>query len=80
MGKTGESDPISVFRRIVPLPQAGPNSMRAEVLITAFATVAVTVGGGRRHVVVGEVGDDDPIWDAIERRSDWARSVAFRLE
>jgi hypothetical protein len=33
-----------LFSRIVSLPLAGPNSMRAEILLTAFTGAVITVG------------------------------------
>jgi hypothetical protein len=38
------ADTKSAFWMIVPLPQAGPNSHRSEVLLTAFADAVVTCG------------------------------------
>ena len=35
--------PEELFSHIVAFPQAGPNSMRAEILLTAFAQQVVTV-------------------------------------
>jgi hypothetical protein len=75
-----EANPVSAFSRILPFPEAGPNSMRAEVLIGAFATTAVTVGAGERLVVAGNVDDSDPIWMILEDHSEWGRSVAFKIE
>jgi hypothetical protein len=35
---------LAAFSRILPLPGAGANSMRSEVLLTAFAECVVTAG------------------------------------
>lgn len=75
-----EADPVSAFSRMLPLPEAGPNSMRAEVLIKAFARTAVTVGAGGRHVVAGDVKNDDPIWTFLENHSEWRRAIAFKID
>jgi hypothetical protein len=45
---------LSVFSRIVPLPKAGPNSMRGEVLLSAFADAVLTVDGNGLHWIVAE--------------------------
>ena len=75
-----EADPVAAFNRMLPLPEAGPNSMRAEVLVKAFAETAVTVGSGERYVVAGEVEASDPIWTFLEDHSDWKRVVAFKVD
>jgi hypothetical protein len=75
-----EADPVAAFSRMLPFPEAGPNSMRAEVLIAAFAATAITVGRGDRHVVAGEVEASDPIWTFLEDHSDWKRVVAFKVD
>lgn len=50
-----------LFTRIVAFPRAGVNSMRSDVLLTAFAEQVVTVAKGGRDVIRGEVTDTDPI-------------------
>ena len=71
--------PEALFFRIVALPEAGPNSMRAEVLLTAFAQKVVTVGANGRLIIKGEVAPTAEIWQLIEARSGWKRTVAFCL-
>ena len=66
------------FVRIVPFPEAGANSMRSEVLLTAFAEQVVTAADGVRECVKGDVADADPVWRLLPS-SGWARVVAFRL-
>lgn len=75
-----ESDPLEAFERMLPLPEAGPNSVRAEVLIKAFATTAITVGRGERYVVAGELEANDPIWTFLEHHPEWKRIVAFKVD
>lgn len=75
-----EAPLVSAFKQMLPLPEAGPNSLRAEVLITAFAATAVTVGGGDRYVVAGDVESSDPIWTFLEDHSKWKRIVAFKVD
>src|SRR2546421_3101868 len=69
-----------VFSRILPLPQAGPNSMRGEVLLTAFARDVVTQRENDRHVIKGNTSMHDEVWDIINSDPGWKRVIAFRLE
>lgn len=66
------------FERIVPFPEAGVNSMRSEVLLTAFAERVVTVAEDGRECIKGDVTDADPVWRVLPSAG-WARVVAFRL-
>ena len=75
-----EGDAKSAFSKILPLRAAGPNSMRAEVLIKAFAATAVTVWQGGRHTLAGAVLDSDRIWDLLADHPTWRRAVAFKVE
>jgi hypothetical protein len=68
------------FSRIVPLPQAGPNSMRGEVLLVAFARDVVSQGEDGRHVVTGDISMHDEVWDILNSDPKWKRVIAFRLE
>src|SRR5205085_11168511 len=68
-----------VFSRILPLPQAGPNSMRGEVLLTAFARDVVTQRENDRHVIKGNTSMHDDVWDIINSDPDWKRVIAFRI-
>ena len=61
-----------------PFPQAGPNSMHGEVLLTAFATQVVTACGCETRVLRGTVADDDPAWQALRADPLWKRVIAFR--
>jgi hypothetical protein len=69
-----------VFHRLVPFPEAGPNSIRPEVLLTAFATTVVTWHLGRVTVVKGEVSPDDEIERVVAAHPLWKRWVAFRMD
>jgi hypothetical protein len=66
------------FSQIVPFPEAGVNSMRSEVLLTAFAEQVVAVVDGARKRVKGELADADQVWRVLPSTG-WARVVAFRL-
>jgi len=69
--------PEELFLRIVALPQAGPNSMRAEILLTAFAQKVITVETHGRSIIKGDIAQTDDIWRLIESYSGWKRAVAF---
>jgi hypothetical protein len=66
------------FIRVIPFPEAGVNSMRSEILLTAFAEQVVTAADGARECIKGNVADADPAWRVLPS-SCWARLVAFRL-
>ncbi len=76
----GDGDPAEYFRRVVPLPpEAGPNSLRTEVLLGAFCEVVVTLGLEGRFCAVGAVDDTDPIWLSLAANPSWRRAVAFQI-
>jgi hypothetical protein len=65
------------FRRIVPFPEAGANSMRAEVLLTAFCRDVVTQAPAGRVTISGRL--DGALAPYLERtRQTAGRTVAFR--
>jgi hypothetical protein len=68
-----------LFRRIVPFPEAGVNSMRSEILLTAFADDVLTWNGNDQPYRLKGVADD---WHAIRNKladATWKRVIAFRL-
>jgi hypothetical protein len=69
--------PEELFFNIVALPEAGPNSMRAEILLTAFAQQVVTVSADHQSIIKGDVSQADDIWRLIASRPNWKRTVAF---
>jgi len=69
-----------IFSRILPLPQAGPNSMRGEVLLTAFARDVITQGIDGQHVIKGSALASDNPWPVPAGHQGWKRVVAFRME
>ena len=71
--------PEELFFRIVAFPEAGPNSMRAEILLTAFAQQVVTVSADRQSIIQGDVSQANNIWQLIAAHPDWKRTVAFRF-
>lgn len=71
--------PEELFFNIVALPEAGPNSMRAEILLTAFAQQVVTVSADHQSIIKGDVSQADDIWRLMASRPNWKRTIAFRL-
>ena len=71
--------PEELFFHIVALPEAGPNSMRAEILLTAFAQQVITVSADHQSIIKGDVSQADNIWQLIASRPNWKRTVAFRF-
>ena len=69
----------ALFFHIVALPEAGPNSMRAEILLTAFTQKVVTVSASGRLIIKGEVAPTEEIWQLIESCAGWKRAIAFCL-
>ena len=68
-----------LFSRMLPLPEAGPNSMRGEILLSAFASDVVTVGAGEARVIKGTVARNADVWCIIQAHPAWKRVVAFRI-
>jgi hypothetical protein len=54
--KEGESY-IDIFNKIHQFPQAGQNSIRSEILVTAFSSDVVAIEGERVHRIKGERSD-----------------------
>jgi hypothetical protein len=79
LGTHPDYAPEAFFFRIVAFPEAGPNSMRAEILLTAFAQQVVTVSADNQSIIKGNVSQADDIWRLIASRPDWKRTVAFRF-
>ena len=52
-----------LFNQVIPFPQAGPNSMRSEILLTAFARDVVTSNDRETKVIKGSVPATDPMPD-----------------
>lgn len=71
--------PEELFFHIVAFPEAGPNSMRAEILLTAFAQQVVTVSANHQSIIKGDVSQANDIWRLLASRPDWKRTVAFRF-
>lgn len=68
------------FHAIVAFPVAGPNTHRAEVMLTAFADAVVTCGtDGMEWIVRGKAHEDPPAaWLGESGEHQQGRFVAFR--
>lgn len=75
---TTEEEIRKLFTNIVPFPEAGVNSMRSEVLITAFARDVATAKETHRIVIAGDIGPHDPLW-RLPGCGGSDRVVAFRF-
>ena len=67
-----------VFWNICAFPEAGVNSMRAEVLATAFSDAVVTYSQESRYLVKGCQCIPSTVWSWLEANA-WIRVVAFQL-
>lgn len=68
-----------LFENVVPAPEHGEHSLRAEVLVNAFATDVFTIAGDVPLVVRGEAPEPSLIARAVEPT--WCkRLIAFRME
>ena len=76
----GEGSDETAFSKIVPFPEAGDNSMRAEILATAFCSAVITSSDGLKKVVSGSVPDGDNIWRELPSSRKWRRVVAFQFD
>jgi hypothetical protein len=71
--------PEALFTQIVAFPEAGQNSMRGEILLTAFAKKVITATPNERTVISGNVADDECVWRMALRNPEWQRVIAFRF-
>ncbi|MBX3262870.1 MAG: hypothetical protein KF782_24545 [Labilithrix sp.] len=67
-----------LFQRVVPAPQHGEHSMRAEVLINAYADDVFAVSGGEENEIKGLLPGRLLLQTVVQ--SGWTRGLlAFRL-
>jgi hypothetical protein len=78
MNKSAQTGVNDVFSKIIPFPQAGVNSMRSEVLLSAFADDVFTADASGHEVVKGQAPKDSDVYRAAKEEN-WARVVAFRM-
>lgn len=76
----GQANVEAAFSKIVPLPVAGPNSHRDEILLSAFADAVVTLGAGAVRWVKGD-SSRLALPSGIDlARANGGRIVAFRCD
>jgi len=68
-----------LFLRNIPFPEAGPNSMHPEVLLTAFADRILTQNGEECLVIKGTIPSNAEIWQHLKTNPQWKRTVAFEM-
>jgi hypothetical protein len=78
MNKNAQTGVNDLFNRIIPFPQAGVNSMRSEVLVSAFADDVFTADANGHEIVKGQAPKDTEVYRAAKEEN-WARVVAFRI-
>lgn len=77
---SADLDWIESFTEVVPFPEGGVNSIRKEIFPMAFADALLTrVRAGEILVLKGEPPAGSPIWQILESRGGWARTVAFEF-
>lgn len=69
-----------LFSRVIPFPEAGQNSIRSEVLLTAFAKDIVTVVNKKVVIIKGSISDEENFFKILQKDSHWERIIAFRVE
>jgi hypothetical protein len=77
VGRFRPSDPLDLFRRAWPFPEAGVNSIRSEIVVAALAEDVITgTVNERRDVQGGE--PPSQVWELAESRG-WRRVIGFRM-
>lgn len=72
--------PVSdLFERVVPAPAHGEHSMRAEILVNAFAQDVVALSGGELTDIKGRAPERD-LLDLILGDASTTGMLAFRLD
>ncbi len=69
---------VETFGRMLAFPEGGQNSIRAEVLIGAFASDVVTITKDGECRVTGSASLPECLNESL-RTKNWARAVAFRM-
>jgi hypothetical protein len=67
------------FFNIIPSLQDTQNSIRGEVLLTAFAEDVVTIREGVSNIIKGTLNNDIHFLLDLQKDNCWKRLVAFRL-
>lgn len=69
-----------LFGRIVAFPEGGRNSSRAEIVLTAFASMIVAASASGVRWLKGDADPADPICEWIRQHPTLRRMVAYRWE
>ncbi|WP_095988978.1 hypothetical protein [Cystobacter fuscus] len=70
-----------LFGRIVPFPEGGRNSSRAEIVLTAFASSVVTASATRvQWIKKRDIASVDPTAAWVQQSQPLGRLVAFLWE
>ncbi len=72
-----EPSSLEAFCRLTPFPAAGPNEIRPEALLTAFARKVVTLSSDSIQWIVGDQSDQIDDLSELLKRHKWRRIVAF---
>ena len=71
-------DPLAPLRRATPFPEAGPNSMRPEILPTAYAARVVTATADGAEVIKGATDSEmESHLESVRRAGALGRLIAF---
>lgn len=70
--------PEELFARVVPAPEQGVNSMRREVIASAFANAVATHGEGGWLLIAGELPNPE-IQARVSQLADTRRAILFRM-
>lgn len=79
MTRQASGSVADLFHKIVPFPEAGPNSLHCEILLTAFADTVVISDERTVHPIQGVVTENDEICKVLRSNPRWKRGVAFRV-
>ena len=67
---------LSSFWHVIPYEEGGANSMRSELVLTAFASRVVTASRSQVTIIKGD--GDQELDRFVESQPHWERLVAFR--
>ena len=78
LGAGAPSDSQVLFENVFPFPEAGVNSFRGEILVAAFASLAITSTPTERLAIAGRVDSTNAIWEEMLNEG-MSRAIAFQL-
>ena len=68
-----------IFNNIVPIPQAGVNSFRSEILLTVFAKQVITAAGYKVDIIKPSDRSNTDTLPMLCKEI-WCRTIAFRMD